>query len=69
MVAMAGEEDIVAGKLAALEGDQWGPLMVVDAGCPHRWGLLQFYRRGGAGNAFLGVRTDTMRGAPSAWCP
>lgn len=44
MVAVSGQEDVVAYELTALESNQICPLEVVVCGCPHHWGLIQFYR-------------------------
>ncbi len=47
---MAGEEDIVPGKLAALEGNQWGPLW---------WWMLGVRTVGGSSNFIAGVEQGT----------
>jgi hypothetical protein len=44
MVSVAGQEDVVAYELAALQSDQGVPLVVVGQGRPHHRGLTQFYR-------------------------
>jgi hypothetical protein len=61
MVTMPGQEDVVADELAALESEQWSPLMIVKDGCPRRWGLIQFYPCAIGLNGVTGVRTHTPR--------